>query len=182
MFQLSVIDHIRLSFGDVIRGYKVHSAAAEQLAQKAWLIRTTVLVLLGLGVIASATLLVSDGRLLRIASPVFVAAGFLAYAAYLVLDLDPRVHAHRTTATRFWLLCEKYRALLTEIQDGLIDAPQVKERRDALIADVHAAIERSGDLKTFGRVMATIAPAAAADAEVDAFLPLSAKKGTPSAA
>jgi len=181
MFQLSVVDHIRLSFGDVIRGYKVHNAAAEQLAHRAWLIRTFILTLLGLGVIMSATLLVSDTRLLRMASPVFVSAGFLLYAASLVFDLGPRIQAHRSTATRFWLLCEKYRALLTEIQDGLIDMPQVRERRDALIADVHAVMERSGELGAIARSPSTIDSLATADAEVDAFMP-SARKGTPTAA
>ena len=36
MFQLSLVDHIRLSFGSVVGAYRGHTAAALRLAQWDW--------------------------------------------------------------------------------------------------------------------------------------------------
>ena len=139
MFQLSVVDHIRLSFGDVVYSYKAHTTAAERLARRSWQIKIAVLALLGAAVIAAAVAVFILVRPLQIVSAVLAGLAFLGYAVYLAFDIDPRVGAHRTCAARFWLLSEKYRALLTEIQDGLLDVPQVKDRRDALIREVQSA-------------------------------------------
>lgn len=187
MFQLSVVDHIRLSFGDVVCSYKAHTTAAERLARRAWQIKITVLSLLGLGVVAGATSIVSVLRPFQIISAVLAGLGFVAYAAYLAFDFDPRVNAHRSCAARFWLLCEKYRALLTEIQDGLLDVPQVKERRDQLIREVHGVYEQApaADRKAYGlarRALSSTNAETVSDAEIDRFLPQSVQKGKPTAA
>jgi SMODS and SLOG-associating 2TM effector domain family 4 len=180
MFQLSVVDHIRLSFGHVIQSYRVHSSAAEHLAHRAWLFKTTLLALLGLGVLVSAGLVVNTSRALQVTATVLAVVGFVGYATHLALGLDERVQEHRTCATRFWLIGEKYRALLTEIQDGLLDVPQLRERRDSLIDEVHAAYGQSRDL---GAVRLALSPAdAALWSDVDAFLPESAQRRNPTAA
>lgn len=187
MFQLSVVDHIRLSFGDVVCSYKAHTTAAERLARRAWQIKITVLSVLGLGVVAGATSIVSVLRPFQIISAVLASLGFVGYAAYLAFDFDPRVNAHRSCAARFWFLCEKYRALLTEIQDGLLDVPQVKERRDQLIREVHGVYEQApaADRKAYGlarRALSSTNAESVSDAEIDRFLPQSAQKGKPTAA
>jgi hypothetical protein len=187
MFQLSVVEHIRLSFGDVVRNYKAHTAAAERLARRAWQLKTTVLVQLAFSVMAAATVIVSTLRPFAITAAVLASLAFVGYAASLALDLDPRVQAHRACATRFWLLCEKYRALLTEIQDGLLDAAQVRERRDTLIREVHTVYEQApvADREAFGlarRALTATDPMTVSDAEIDAFLPQSAHTGNPTAA
>ena len=180
MFQLSVVDHIRLSFGHVIQSYRVQSLAAERLAHRAWLFKTTLLALLGLAALVSAGLLVTTSRSLQVAAAVLAVVGFIGYAAHLALGLDERVQEHRTCATKFWLIGEKYRALLTEIQDGLLDAAQVRERRDSLIDEVHAAYGQSRDA---GAVRLALSPAAAALwSDVDAFLPESAQRRNQTAA
>jgi len=132
MFQLSVVEHIRLSFGDVVCSYKAHTSAAEKLARQAWQMKTTVLALLGGAVITGTSAIVGTARAFSIVAAVMVGIAFVAYASYLALDFDPRVYAHRSCAARFWLLCEKYRALLTEIHDGVLQTEEVKDRRDAL--------------------------------------------------
>lgn len=182
MFQLSVVDHIRLSFGDVVCSYKAHSSAAERLARRAWQIKMTVLSLLGLGVVAAATSLVGVPRPFQIISAALASLGFVGYAAYLAFDFDPRVTAHRSCAARFWLLCEKYRALLTEIQDGLVDVTQVKDRRDQLIHEVHGVYEQAppADRAAYGLARRELKSAnveSVSDEEIDRFLPQSVQKG-----
>jgi hypothetical protein len=187
MFQLSVVEHIRLSFGDVVCSYKTHTSAAEKLARQSWLIKTTVLALLGGGVVACTAAVVGAARAFPIVATVMVGLAFLGYASYLALDFDPRVYAHRSCAARFWLLCEKYRSLLTEIHDGVLEPQEVKERRDALIREVHNVYEQAplADRDAYRLAKQALSSAQAqtlSDAEIDRFLPQSVQRGNPTPA
>ena len=53
MFQLSIIDHIRLSFGSAVGAYQGHTAAALRLSQWGWYSKIATLSLLGLGAAAN---------------------------------------------------------------------------------------------------------------------------------
>lgn len=187
MFQLSVVDHIRLSFGDVVCSYKAHTSAAEKLTRRAWQMKTTVLALLGVGLVACTAAIAGTARAFPMIAAVMVGLAFLGYATYLALDFDPRVYAHRSCAARFWLLCEKYRALLTEIQDGVLQAQEVRERRDALIHEVHGVYEQAplADRDSYRLARRALSPTQAhtiSDAEIDQFLPQSVQRGNPTPA
>lgn len=187
MFQLSVVDHIRLTFGDVVCSYMTHTSAAEKLARQAWQVKTTVLALLGAGVVACTTAIVGTARAFPIIAAVMVGLAFLGYATYLALNFDPRVYAHRSCAARFWLLCEKYRALLTEIQDGVLQPEEVRERRDALIREVHGVYEHAplADRDAYRlakRALSSTQAHSISDAEIDRFLPQSVQRGNPTPA
>jgi conflict system pore-forming effector with SLATT domain len=185
MFQLSVVEHIRLSFSDVVCSYTAHTTAASRLAHRAWQMKMMVLGLLGLGVASSVAAVMVNTRELQIAAAVLISLAFAAFATYLVLDFDPRVLAHRTCAARFWLLCEKYRALLTEIHDGLLDTAAITVRRDALIRDAHGVYEQAppADRDAYRLAgSAVTTEAALSDAEVDRFLPESLRRQKPTAA
>ena len=64
-------------------------------------------------------------------------------AAVQALDFEARAFAHRACAAQLWLLCEKYRALLAEVHDGLIDLAQTTARRDALMREVQNVYEHA---------------------------------------
>jgi hypothetical protein len=187
MFQLSVVDHIRLTFGDVLCSYKAHTSAAEKLARRAWQLKMTVLVLLGLGAVAGVAAILGTARAFSMIAAATASLAFMGYATYVALDFDPRVYAHRSCAARFWLLCEKYRALLTEIQDGLLDTPEVKARRDALIREAHGVYEQAplADRDVYRlakRALSSTDAHMISDAEIDRFLPQSVQRGNPTAA
>jgi hypothetical protein len=174
MFQLSLIDHIRLSFGSVASTYHAHTRAAERLAARAWQLRVATVILLALATGASL-LALTQGRAFQIATAAFTAAAFVAHAISLSLDFEPRAHAHRAFAARLWLLCEKYRALLAEVRDGLIEVPVVTERRDALMREVQAAYESAtpADRESYKIARDALAPSGegASDQEIDRLLP-----------
>lgn len=187
MFQLSVVDHIRLTFGDVVCSYKAHTSIAERLARQSWQMKTTVLALLGVGLVACAAALMGTARAFPIIAAVTVCLAFVGYATYMALDFDPRVYAHRSCAARFWLLCEKYRALLTEIQDGMLETPEIKERRDALIRETHGVYEQAplADRDAYRLAKHALSSTQAhmiTDAEIDQFLPPSVQRGNPTPA
>jgi hypothetical protein len=180
MFGLSVVDHLRLAFGHVVQNYNVHARASERWATLALKARVTVLVLF---IAATASMVVSllrDGGRFQIAATIVAGVAVAAYALYIALGLESRVAAHRACAHRLWLMCERYRALLAEIRDGLLDKDEVLRRRDELIQQTHAVYEQafSVDQQAFESVRqlsTTGSHGGLTDREIDEFLPESLK-------
>src|SRR5262245_36648381 len=143
MFRLGVVDHVRLNLEHASQNYTVHAKAADRLAARTSMLRIGVLVLLGAATAAAMVNLVEPGRTPQMIAAVSVLIAFGAHASYIALDLEGRVSAHRACANRLWMVCDRYRALLGEIQDGLLDRPSILQRRDELSAEVHAAYDQA---------------------------------------
>jgi hypothetical protein len=186
MFGLSVVDHLRLTFGHVVHNYTVHARAAERWATLALKARITVLALF---IIATAFMVVSvlrEGSRYGVAAAIVAGIAVAAYALYIALGLESRVAAHRACAHRLWLMCERYRALLAEIRDGLLDNDEVLRRRDELIQQTHAVYEQafSVDQQAYESVRQLSTGAdhgGLTEREIDDFLPESLRtfRGTP---
>jgi len=146
MFRLSVVDHVRLNFDRTSQNYTVHAQAAERLAVLTSRVRIGVLVLLAVTAAAAVTSLIESGRPFQIAAAVAALLAFGAHASYLAVGLEGRVDAHRSCAHRLWLVCDRYRSLLGEIEDGLLDRASILQRRDELSAQVHAAYDQAFSL------------------------------------
>jgi hypothetical protein len=142
MFQLSIVDHIRLSFGSAVGAYHGHTSAALRLSRWGWYSRIATLSLLGLGA-AAGLLALRQGHAFQVTAAVMAAIAFAALAAHIAFDPTPRIYGHRTCAARLWALCEKYRALLTEVQDELIDVAAIMARRDALLKEFAGIFEQA---------------------------------------
>ena len=142
MFRLSVIDHVRLDFGQVAQNYTVHAAAAERLAGTLRRGRMTVLALLVITAAAAIIVLLRPARNFEISAAIAAGLALAAFVVYLAIGLESRIHAHRTCAQRLWIISERYRSLLAELQDGLVDDASLLGRRDALIAELHAVYEQ----------------------------------------
>jgi hypothetical protein len=172
MFQLSLVDHIRLSFGSIVGAYEGHTEAAARLARWAWYAKAGLLVLLGLTAAACIASVVRGGFYAS-AAAVLSAIAFAAGAAFVAIDPETRVYGHRTTAARLWLICEKYRALLTEIHDELIDLPTIAQRRDTLLKEASELFVQAppADRATY-EIARKALSAAYSDQQVDQFLPL----------
>jgi hypothetical protein len=175
MFQLSIIDHIRLSFGTVVGAYQGHTAAAARLAEWGWYANVTTLTVLGLAT-AAELLGLRYGGPLQITGAVLTAIAFCVFASYVAFDPAPRIYGHRASAARLWVLCEKYRALLSEVQDGLIDVPAVTHRRDALLREFGTLFEQTAPADRYTHEIAQKALSGSqlggyTDQELDQFLP-----------
>lgn len=180
MFQLSLVDHIRLSFGSVVSAYEGHTEAAARLARWSWYAKLAALSLVGLGAAASVAAYLRGGMFILAAACLGVIA-FATCAVYIAVDLETRVYAHRSTAARLWLICEKYRALLSEIHDQLIDVPMIAQRRDALMKEVSEMFEQAppADRATYDIARKTLGGAHGggySDQQVDQFLPVSLRR------
>src|SRR5262245_27200421 len=105
MFQLSLVDHIRLSFGHVVNSYRAHSRAAGRLAARAWRLRLVLVVVTAASAVAALLALNGDRRI-QLAAAGLAALAFALYSISAALDLESRAYAHRACAARLWGLCE----------------------------------------------------------------------------
>ena len=178
MFQLSLVDHIRLSFGSIVSAYEGHTDAAARLARWSWYAKLAILAALGAAAGTSIAAAVRGG-FYTVAAAVLSAAAFAACAAFVAVDPEARVYGHRTTAARLWLTCEKYRALLTEIHDQLIDVAAIAQRRDALLKEVAELFEQAppADRATY-EIARKALGGAYSEQQVDQFLPLSLRRAS----
>ena len=106
MFQLSLVDHIRLSFGSVATSYRSHARAAERLSGRARHSRVVLVTLLSLSTGASLVAL-SGLRSFQIAAAALSITALAGLAIVYALDFEARAFAHRACAAQLWLLCEE---------------------------------------------------------------------------
>jgi hypothetical protein len=182
MFHLSLVDHIRLSFASIVGAYEGHSAAAARLARWAWYMKVAMLSMIGIAAIAGV---IADqrGGGFQTAAAALTAVAFVVAAAYVALDPEPRVYGHRAAAARLWLLCEKYRALLTEVHDELIDVAEITKRRDALLQEAGSVFEHAppADQQTYDIARKAFSGGRRggySDEELDTFLPVALRRPT----
>jgi hypothetical protein len=181
MFNLTIVDHVRLSFGHVVQNYTIHAQAADRLARFAFYARIAVVALTGIGTALSVALLLGAGRAVQIGTAVVVGIAFATSAVLASLGVEERLTGHRYRANRLWLLCERYRALLAEIHDGLVDRDVVLARRDALIQQFNDIHEQGAPAATTGGASSTrtqSAGKALTDEQIDQFLPAVLRKSS----
>jgi hypothetical protein len=136
MFQLTLLDHIRLTFSQVIRQHKAHGQAAQRLTRWLWIVRGAELLLLA-GTVAAATRgFMVSGMLWPVTALVLAIGALILYVVALVWQPELRLQAHRSCGTELWLIRERYYALLAELSDGLIDVDALVSRRNRLMQDV----------------------------------------------
>jgi hypothetical protein len=141
MFSLTVLDHVRLDSEQAARNYTVHAKAAERIVGIVFTCRIVITVLLAVGTAATTATLFFSGRPSQITAVVSTGLALLAFVIYAVLGLEARLYAHRVIVHRLWSVSERYRSLLAEVQDGIVDGPALLRRRDELIGDLHAIYE-----------------------------------------
>ena len=187
MFGLTLVDHLRLTFGHVIYTHRGHTRLALQYAQWNRGLQCAEAVL----VMATATLALTfaqsaDSRQ-AIAAAVAAVLALLILLIRLIFDFDRQTLTHRVCGAQLWHLREEYRALLADLQDGGISPDTARDRRDALMQRLHDVYENAPPLDRASYEAARAAlpaqhEAALTDEEVDRFLPDSLKKSGSSAA
>ena len=141
MFALTVADQVRLDSQHVEQNYTVHARAAERIARAVFASRIVIAALLTSATLVSVAAVLAPARAYQIASVVTTSMALLAFGVYAALGLEARVCAHRALAHRLWLAAERYRSLLSEVHEGIIDSASLLQRRDKLISQVHTIYE-----------------------------------------
>ena len=142
MFSLTTIDLVRLDSDHAGQNYTVHARAADRLARAAFIGRIVIVSLLAVAMAADILSLMQPARAYQIVALAAAVLALVVFAVYAVLGLESRVGAHRHMAHQVWLVAERYRSLLAEVSDGMIDVPGLLRRRDDLIHELHAIYGR----------------------------------------
>jgi hypothetical protein len=187
MFGLTLVDHLRLTFGHVIYSHRAHEQLAARHARWNRWLQVGELLLVFVSAAASVAVL-TTGEIVY-AVVVAIAAGLAvgALTARLVFDFDGSVNAHRACSARLWHIREQYRALLADLKDEALSLETARDRRDRLMHTLGDIYEHAppADRATFDsarRAVPADHEAVLADEEVDRFLPPSLQKNGTTAA
>ncbi|HEY2433925.1 MAG TPA: hypothetical protein VGI12_14715 [Vicinamibacterales bacterium] len=140
MFSTDITEYVRHSYDTLEEACVAHADAAVRVAR--WNTIFRVATLTTSGAAAAAAVAAATWRpSWFLASAIVAAAAFAACAAYVGFNQQPRVHGHRACSARLWVVCEQYRELLTEMQEGRIELEALRTRRHALLRDAAAVFE-----------------------------------------
>lgn len=178
MFALTLVDHLRLTFGHVIYSHRAHARLAERYARWGrWLQGSEALLLLTTAVCSVALLTTGAWLYAGISA---AAAGIAACILLLrlIVDFDRRAAAHRHCSAQLWPIREHYRALLGDLRDGNLTLDQARQRRDALMQTLQRVYEKAppadrAAYEAARREMPADHDLVLSDEEVDRFLPAS---------
>jgi hypothetical protein len=176
MFDLSLMDHLRLTFGYVVYRQKAHADLARSRATWSRASKGAQAVLLLAVAITSVAVASASGAALAIVTAV---CGGLALAVLLVqltFDDDAVTRAHSVCAARLWDIREQYRAILADLADGAIDPATARQRRDVLIAELHDVLRHAPPAGAHAYDATAIEERALTDEQIDLFLPKSLHK------
>ncbi len=180
MFQVTLVDHVRLSFASVIAAYEAHADAAAKMARWNSYAKLILLSLSGLATIFGA-IATQAGFGWQVATAILCAAVFGTSAAYVSLNQQPLMYGHRVSAAKLWVICEKYRALLAEMKEDRIDLPTLQDRRNALVNETASVLEQAApdDRYTFEIARQALSGPKGAgypDSLIDRYLPAGLRK------
>jgi hypothetical protein len=142
MFSLTVLDHVRLDCEHAAQNYTIHARAADRFAALAFWVRMVMAILLSAAAAATVAALIVPGRYYAVGAAIASGAALVGFSLYSVLGLESRVGAHRTFAHSLWMVCEEYRSLISEANEGLVESAELLSRRDRLIGRLHSLYER----------------------------------------
>lgn len=138
MFSLTVVDHLRLDTEQAAQNYAIHAREAERLVTSAFVARITTAALLAVATAAEIANLLFPSRTSQAIAVAASTIALLLFVLYSVTGLESRITAHRAFAHRLWLVSERFRSLMTEIDEGLVDRETLLRRRDELIQELHS--------------------------------------------
>jgi SMODS and SLOG-associating 2TM effector domain family 4 len=181
MVALTLHDHLRLTFGQVVYRHKAHSQIAHARARQSRWVRAFEALLMTAAAGVSMAAALGQGRWFAIAGAALAATALVVLILHLALDLDGSAVVHGACAARLWPMRERYRALLSDLADGAIDVDAARERRDLLMNELHGIYEQAppADQPAYqeaGRAAAIASEGALSDEEINMFLPKSLHK------
>jgi len=180
MFNVSLVDQVRLSFASALAAYEGHSDAAARLTRFSTYARIGLLVLSGIAVVLNA-FAIGGAFGWQLAAAIVGACVFAACAAYIGFSQQPLIYGHRVSASRWWVMCEKYRGLLAEMHAEVIDPETLQQRRNVLLEEAAAILERAAPDDRYSYEIARDALSGRrsggyADAIIDRYLPPQLRK------
>ena len=136
MFSLTLRDHLHVTFSQIVEQHKSHARKALSQARWGRRLRGVEALLMGGVSIAAVSAAYGQGRITTIVAAVLAGAALLVLLAHLAFDVDASARAHAEMANRLWHIRERYRALLSDLHEGVVDVGGARTRRDALMNEL----------------------------------------------
>ena len=182
MFGLTLVDHLRLTFGHVIYAHRAHSELALRHARWHRWLQAAEAILVFTAAIAALAVTFTGRTPYGVIAAVTASAAVIALILRLAFDFERSAYAHRACGARLWRIREEYRAVLSDLKDDLLTLDAARERRDALMARLHAIYEEAppADRAIYEAARKALPGTDEGDLteeEIDRFLPGSLQKG-----
>jgi SMODS and SLOG-associating 2TM effector domain family 4 len=176
MFSLTLLDHLRLTFSQVVERHKAHMHTAQSHARWNRRLRGSEALLMGGVTIAAIGAGFGDGRAFAIVAAVLAGLALIILLVHLTFDFESSAQAHATCSTHLWQIRERYRALLSDLHDGVVEVAEARLRRDKLMDELRIVYEKTPvsqlkDYQALRRSAEATDVADLADEEVKLFLP-----------
>jgi uncharacterized membrane protein len=179
MFELTLVDHLRLAFAHVVQRHAAHVQIARARTRWSIWLRTLLAMLVMGAAVTSLGGAFGHGYGYSIASAVFASLALLVLLIQISWNLDASAHAHASCATALALLGERYRAVLSDLTDGAIDPVAARARRDALMLDLNTVYDNpmwSGSEAWRTASQIEVTEETLSDEQIDRLLPRSLQK------
>jgi hypothetical protein len=141
MFNLTLRDHLQLTFTEIIKRHASHAAKAQSRAQWGRRLRGSEAVLVGGATIASVGAAFGHGQMLAIAAASMAGLALIVLLVNLTFDFDASARAHAASGAHLWGLRERYRSLLSDLHDGALSLAEARVRRDRLIDELRTVYD-----------------------------------------
>ena len=136
MFNLTLRDHLQLTFTEISQRHNVHAAKALTRARWGRRLRGSEAMLVGGAAIASAGAAFGHGQAFAIAAAFMAGLALLVLLISLTFDLDASARAHAASGAQLWGLRERYRSLLSDLHEGALGLDAARLKRDQLIEEL----------------------------------------------
>jgi hypothetical protein len=141
MFSLTLRDHLRVTFNQVVHRHKVHARAAQSNALWNRRLRGSEALLMGGAGIAAAAAAFGHGQIPAVIAAVLASLALVILLVHLTIDFETTAQAHARCSARLWDIRERYRSLLSDLNDGVLDVGEARRRRDKLMEELGAIYE-----------------------------------------
>ena len=152
MFNLTLHDHLHLTFSEILQRHKAHAQKAQSQARWSRRLRGSEAVLIGGVSLAAGGAAFGHGQVLAIVAASLAGVALLVLLADLTFDFDSSARAHATCGAHLWGLRERYRALLSDLHDGALNLADARIRRDTLMNELRAIYETSSSIAVAGGI------------------------------
>ena len=138
MFNLTLHDHLQLTFSEIVQRHNGHSVKAQSRARWGRRLRGVEAVLVGLAALAATAAAFSHNQILTIVAASLAGLALVVLLVNFTFDFDASARSHAASGAHLWGLRERYRSLLSDLHDGVLSVTEARIRRDKLIDELRA--------------------------------------------
>jgi hypothetical protein len=139
MFELTLFDHLRMTFGHIVHRHRLHSELAQSRLWWDRALRIAEVTLITGVIVSVMASLYGRGYAVQLVAAVLAVLALLVLLCHLTLDLNRSAQAH--AACDGSGISASGIALMSDLSDGAIGMDAVRQKRDELITDLRKVYE-----------------------------------------